>query len=52
MAKNHARVTIPILCAIDAGKVTFEDIIVDGNRAAKRKSNDGSDKGSPLRGIS
>jgi len=36
MAKNHARVrnTIPILCAIDAEKVTFEDIIVDGNRAA------------------
>ena len=36
MAKNHARVrnTIPILCAIDAEKVTFEDIIEDGNRAA------------------
>ena len=35
MAKNHARVrnTIPILCAIDAEKVTLEDIIVDGNRA-------------------
>jgi hypothetical protein len=36
MAKLHARVrnTFPILCAIDAEKVTFEDIIVDGNRAA------------------
>jgi hypothetical protein len=35
LAKNHARVrnTIPILCAIDAEKVTFENIIVDGNRA-------------------
>lgn len=32
---QHARVTntFPILCAIDAEKVTFEDIIVDGNRA-------------------
>jgi len=36
MQKHHARVrnTIPILCAIDVEKVTFEDIIVDGNRAA------------------
>ena len=25
---------IPILCAINVEKVTFEDIIVDGNRAA------------------
>ena len=32
--KLHAKVrnTFPILCAIDAEKVTFEDIIVDGNR--------------------
>ena len=36
MEKRHAKVsnTFPILCAIDAEKVTFEDIIVDGNRAA------------------
>jgi len=35
-AKHHAKVrnTFPILCAIDAHDVTFEDIIVDGNRAA------------------
>jgi hypothetical protein len=32
--RQHARVrnTFPILCAMDAEKVTFEDIIVDGNR--------------------
>jgi parallel beta-helix repeat protein len=36
MEKRHARVrnTIPILCAINAEKVTIEDIIVDGNRSA------------------
>ena len=36
VAQHHARVrnTFPILCAIDADKVTFEDLIVDGNRAA------------------
>ncbi len=36
MEKRHAKVrnTFPILCAVDAEKVTFEDIIVDGNRAA------------------
>jgi hypothetical protein len=35
MAKLHAKVrnTFPILCAIEAEKITFEDIIVDGNRA-------------------
>ena len=35
MDKRHAKVrnTFPILCAIDAEKVTFEDIVVDGNRA-------------------
>jgi parallel beta-helix repeat protein len=34
--KRHAKVrnTFPILCAIDTEKVTFEDIIVDGNRGA------------------
>jgi hypothetical protein len=36
LEKNHAKVrnTFPILCAVDVEKVTFEDIIVDGNRAA------------------
>jgi parallel beta-helix repeat protein len=36
METLHARVrnTFPILCAMDAEKVTFEDVIVDGNRAA------------------
>lgn len=33
--RNHAKVrnTFPILCAMHAEKVVFEDIIVDGNRA-------------------
>jgi parallel beta-helix repeat protein len=33
--QHHARVsnTFPILCAIDAANVVFEDLIVDGNRA-------------------
>jgi hypothetical protein len=33
--RRHAKVrnTFPILCAMNAEKVTFEDIIVDGNRA-------------------
>jgi hypothetical protein len=36
LEKHHAKVrnTFPILCALEAEKVTFEDIIVDGNRAA------------------
>jgi nitrous oxidase accessory protein NosD len=33
--QHHARMrnTFPILCAIDAANVVFEDLIVDGNRA-------------------
>jgi len=36
MEKRHAKVrnVFPILCAIDAEKVTLEDLIVDGNRGA------------------
>jgi len=35
LERQHARVrnSFPILCAINAEKVVFEDIIVDGNRA-------------------
>lgn len=35
LQRHHAKVsnTFPILCAMNAEKVTFEDIIVDGNRA-------------------
>jgi parallel beta-helix repeat protein len=36
--RQHARITntFPILCAIDAANITFEDLIVDGNRAENK----------------
>jgi hypothetical protein len=36
--QHHARMvnTFPILCAIDAANVVFEDLIVDGNRAENK----------------